>query len=540
MGRLYGAFSGGASSSHFSFYCDYSVSEGSSTSTVYLDWYVARNDNYTTYKNPARWTQTVDGSTESGSVNFSISSASQPVHVWSSTVTVYNGWTSISGTFDLSGTSAGTASLSDSIYVGSYEPSIVLPTVSALAITDATTTYSTVGAYLAGKSKITLTATATKGTYNIGSYKWYKGNNLVATTNTNTYTFSSAETSTGSVTYKVIAVDIYDNQSTAKSASVTFSAYSAPKITSATAVRTGSDNKSVSANMTFTYSAVGSNTLTVKKVVVNNVTGNFSSSGTAITVAANLATTSNYTAVFTVTDKLGSSATYNVTIYKTGIPGIDLYPSTVGGMGIGTTAENNKLIIAYPTTLQSTISVAGNATFSGNVTASNGKGTFRELAVTTAIPIGSGGTGLSSSPSMLTNLGSTSADNVLKASPRPGVTGTLGVGNGGTGVTSLSALKDALGINGGGTNDLLNGTLTASSGSVSFDTDSSYKAYIFCGYPGSSSTHGMVSTIIPAKALSGQWQIADDGGFVKFNVSNGSISWASGTSGGQITTCYAV
>jgi hypothetical protein len=37
---------------------------------------------------------------------------------------------------------------------------------------------------------------------------------------------------------------------------------------------------------------------------------------------------------------------------------------------------------------------------------------------------------------MLTNLGSTTAANVLQASPRPGITGTLGVANGGTGRTS--------------------------------------------------------------------------------------------------------
>ena len=53
------------------------------------------------------------------------------------------------------------------------------------------------------------------------------------------------------------------------------------------------------------------------------------------------------------------------------------------------------------------------------------------------LPIARGGTGLSSSPSMLTNLASTSAANVMTASPRPGVTGVLSLANGGTG-TGLS------------------------------------------------------------------------------------------------------
>lgn len=51
------------------------------------------------------------------------------------------------------------------------------------------------------------------------------------------------------------------------------------------------------------------------------------------------------------------------------------------------------------------------------------------------LAVARGGTGLTASPSMLTNLGSTSAANVLQASPRPGVTGTLPIANGGTGNT---------------------------------------------------------------------------------------------------------
>lgn len=61
------------------------------------------------------------------------------------------------------------------------------------------------------------------------------------------------------------------------------------------------------------------------------------------------------------------------------------------------------------------------------------------------LPIARGGTGLSSSPSLLTNLGSTSAADVMQASPRPGVTGTLPVANGGTGVTSNPSMLANLG-----------------------------------------------------------------------------------------------
>lgn len=59
---------------------------------------------------------------------------------------------------------------------------------------------------------------------------------------------------------------------------------------------------------------------------------------------------------------------------------------------------------------------------------------------TGVLPVANGGTGLSASPSMLTNLGSTTAANVLAESPRPGITGTLGAANGGTGSTGYGTL----------------------------------------------------------------------------------------------------
>ena len=52
------------------------------------------------------------------------------------------------------------------------------------------------------------------------------------------------------------------------------------------------------------------------------------------------------------------------------------------------------------------------------------------------LPVSHGGTGLTANPSMLVNLGSASASNVLSSSPRPGVTGTLPVSHGGTGATA--------------------------------------------------------------------------------------------------------
>ena len=52
------------------------------------------------------------------------------------------------------------------------------------------------------------------------------------------------------------------------------------------------------------------------------------------------------------------------------------------------------------------------------------------------LPVSNGGTGLTDNPSILVNLGSESASDVLTSLPRPGVTGTLPVSHGGTGATA--------------------------------------------------------------------------------------------------------
>ena len=56
-----------------------------------------------------------------------------------------------------------------------------------------------------------------------------------------------------------------------------------------------------------------------------------------------------------------------------------------------------------------------------------------------------GGTGITSNPSMLVNLASTTADTVFEASPRPGVTGVLPVANGGTGGTNAAYILNMMG-----------------------------------------------------------------------------------------------
>lgn len=113
------------------------------------------------------------------------------------------------------------------------------------------------------------------------------------------------------------------------------------------------------------------------------------------------------------------------------IPDISTAKLTSGTLGV---ARGGTGLTANPSML----------TNLGSTSAANVFASAPRPGVTGTLGIGNGGTGLTSSPSMLTNLGSTSADNVLKASPRPGVTGTLGIGNGGTGATTWSEIRNNL------------------------------------------------------------------------------------------------
>lgn len=132
--------------------------------------------------------------------------------------------------------------------------------------------------------------------------------------------------------------------------------------------------------------------------------------------------------------------------------------ATRNAMGLGNTT--GALPIANGGTGQTTAAGIRNAIGLGNSTgvlaAANGGTGQSSLQATRnamglgnttgALPVANGGTGLTASPSMLTNLGSTTAASVMQASPRPGITGTLAIAHGGTGATSASAARTALGV----------------------------------------------------------------------------------------------
>ena len=142
------------------------------------------------------------------------------------------------------------------------------------------------------------------------------------------------------------------------------------------------------------------------------------------------------------------------------------------------------------------------------------------------VNVASGGTGLTKSPSMLTNLGSTTAANVLQASPRPGITGTLAVGHGGTGMTSNPSLQvnlasgSAASVFASAPRPGVTGVLPVSHGGTGVNTDELLSQKIL-NIVGSSSKQ------IPTSYYTGVLD-ADDGRFVTYDSKNISCSYSSG------------
>ena len=135
-------------------------------------------------------------------------------------------------------------------------------------------------------------------------------------------------------------------------------------------------------------------------------------------------------------------------------------------LGSGLEVEDQALSVSPVTTVQvdgimadtavtgdESLSATGLAYFWGKLKAW-ALGAFAALAHTHAasdvtsgtLPVARGGTGLSASPSMLADLGSTTAADVMAASPRPGVTGTLPVDHGGTGATTAAGARAELSV----------------------------------------------------------------------------------------------
>lgn len=135
----------------------------------------------------------------------------------------------------------------------------------------------------------------------------------------------------------------------------------------------------------------------------------------------------------------------------------DIIPIANGGTGTGTTPS---MLVDLNST-----------------TADNPYNSSSRPGVTGTLPISKGGTGSTSTPSMIVDLGSTSAASPYGSSPHPGVTGTLPIANGGTGAATVSAALENLGIstaNSGNSGSVKIGNILVQWGKVSItNTDTS-------------------------------------------------------------------
>lgn len=358
-GTITGSFNG-SNAQYLTFRCEWSVTSqdlANKTSNVRLKWIVTKTtSNLYTNKSNTPWSQVCDSTTTSGTLSFNLGnvSANTDYVVRDTTVTIAhasNGTktASISGTLDLSGTSAGTGTFSGSMAL----PTIATtpPTVSSLTLSDVGTKPSGVSAYVAGYTKFRLTATATPvSPATISTYAFYNGNTLLQSGSSNVFTYSSANTA-GSYTFKVIVTDSYGNSTTKTNSAVTVVAYSMPTIT-ATTYRSNSSGTADGSGTYIQCSVTGTvANISGNKVVslVGNITptigshtfatnANSPASGTWRPSGA--ATSTAYTVTYTVTDSFGSVGTISQTVQSEFI-NFDLYPSsTTGGMGVGMTAES--------------------------------------------------------------------------------------------------------------------------------------------------------------------------------------------------------
>lgn len=326
-----------------------SQSTANKTSTITLHWIAQKTtSNLYTNKTGAAWSRNVGGTASSGTVNFNIgnTAANTDYEFLTQTgiVVPHNpdgtANPALSGTIDLSGTSAG---------VGSFSGSMSLPTIAttpptaSLSISDTwshpsgieSTTY--VGGYT--KFKLTATASATSPA-TVSTYAFYNGSSLLQSGSASTFTYTSAN-SAGSYSFKVVVTDSYGNSTTSSTVSATVNAYSTPTIT-ATTFRCNSGGTAdgsgtyASLKMTWTVANITGNTASVHKVTFNGSDTTLTS-GTAV-VKSGVSTSSSYVATYTVTDTIGNTATVSQTVQSEMVH-LDFYPSTSGGVAFGKVAD---------------------------------------------------------------------------------------------------------------------------------------------------------------------------------------------------------
>lgn len=139
----------------------------------------------------------------------------------------------------------------------------------------------------------------------------------------------------------------------------------------------------------------------------------------------------------TIQTALGSDAAVTFKGDSNVTPGVSgTLPVKHGGTGATTLAQHGIVV--------------GNAANAVNVIGATATGAVYKTAAGNdptigTLPVAQGGTGITSNPSMIVNLGSTTADTVFQASPTPGISGTLDIDHGGTNATTADGAWTNLG-----------------------------------------------------------------------------------------------
>ena len=346
-GSIYGSFNG-SSANNFIFRIDWTVLQQDNAnrkSKVKFSWNVQRKySGQNTYKYPAPWSQTTDGSTDSGSINFDIRNTPTytDLEILTNTVWIQHGvngkkTAAVSGTLNLSGTSAGTGSFSGSIVLPDIP--VTPPSINSFAISDVGASLAS-GVYVEGKSVIKLTATATayEGA-TVSNYAFYRDGTLIGNNTTGVLTEAGTAIS-GSHIYKVIVTDSYGMTAEQSLAAITVYPYSLPKIDSSETYRCDtsgteqSGGPSVKVKASWTTSSCGGYNTSSGTAAVNGYSASLTN-GTAARIDANLNAAAAYTVTYTITDSFGETAVTTVPVLSA-FRNFALYPDgTVGGFAFG-------------------------------------------------------------------------------------------------------------------------------------------------------------------------------------------------------------
>ena len=384
-GSITGSWNG-SNAQYLKLRCDWEVTSQDTTnktSTVTLKWIAQKtNASMITNKTGAAWSRNVGGATPpsaSGSVNFNIGSTAIDTDYTFLTQTgiviqhAANGVmsASLSGTINLSGTSAGIGSFSGSMDLPTI--ATTAPTVSSLTISDVgivknnQTAYQIVGAYVAGFTKFKLEAAASAASpATIARYDFYNDTTLLGSVNTSSgsasFTYGSANAA-GTYKFKVVVTDSYGNTKTYPSTvpDTVVKPYS-PPANQSWANRCNSsgtaDPSGAYANLharwtitTFNSSPDNSATCTVTFMGDTHARNNMTQE-----VVQGVQTSQSYVATFVVTDALGVSTTVSSTV-PSELVNFSLYPSNVGGAAFGEIAQSNTFAVNHNAIFRGTMDV---------------------------------------------------------------------------------------------------------------------------------------------------------------------------------------